>query len=415
MELVELGASDPMAYRGIVADELLNEVYDLGNQLRGLRVVNVNATAGGGGVVEILRAFVPLMRGAGLDMDWYAMDPDPAFFAVTKKIHNLLQGAPGDLTAAEKLIYLKHNERLAHQLRAIAADVWVVHDPQPLPVVADEPCINPAIWCCHIDTSTPNAAVRDFLLPFVQRYEQVIFSLPEFALAGLESARLNVITPAIAALVIKNAPLERTFARRVVYTFGPVPDRPLVTQASRFDPWKDPIGVVDAYRLARQEVPGLQLALLGAAAKDDPESVRVLAEVEQHVAGDPDIYLLTERNRLTDFDVNAFQTASDVVVQKSLREGFGLTVSEAMWKGQPVVGGNVGGIRTQICDGQDGFLVSSVPECAEKIVLLLQDRARWADMGDRARKHVRADFLMPRLMLDYLQLFARVTQPTGVR
>lgn len=408
MERVELGTVGPAAYRGIVADALLDEIGQLGHQLSGLRVANLNSTPSGGGVAEILKSFVPLLRGAGLAAEWYVLEPDRQFFDVTKKIHNLLQGAPGDLTPAEKDVYLRHNELTARQMAAIGTDVWVIHDPQPLPVVAYYPGIHPAVWRCHIDTSTPNLAVQSFLLPFVRAYDEVIFSIPDFAFPGLDPSKLSFITPAIDALVAKNAPLDRAYARRVVQKLGPAPDRPLVTQVSRFDPWKDPIGVVEAYRLVRQNVPGLQLALVGVTARDDPESVRVFAEVQEYVAGDPDVYLLTERNQVFGFEVNAFQTASEVIVQKSLREGFGLTVSEAMWKGQPVVGGRVGGIRVQIEDGQNGFLVSSVPECANRIGLLLSDRALHDEMGRRARERVRARFLMPTVVASYLRLLGRV-------
>ena len=404
MERVELGVTDPAAYRGIVADELLVEIGSLGNRLRGLRVAHLSATPFGGGVAEILKSLVPLQRGAGLASEWYVLDPDRRFFEVTKSIHNMLQGQPGNLSAEAVQIYLRHNEVTARQMAAVDADVWIVHDPQPLAVVAFSQSVHPAVWRCHIDTSTPNPRARDFLLPFVQAYDEVVFSLSEFAFPGLDPGRLTFITPAIDALVAKNAPLDRDYARHVVHKFGPAPDRPLVTQVSRFDPWKDPMGVVDAYRLVKRTAPGLQLALVGVTARDDPESVRVYAEVEAHVAGDSDVYLLTERDHVKDFEVNAFQTASEVVIQKSLREGFGLTVSEAMWKGSPVVGGRVGGIRAQIQDGQDGFLVSSVQECADRVAQLLHDRLLAAEMGRRARERVRAHFLMPTLLLNWLRL-----------
>jgi trehalose synthase len=294
-------------------------------------------------------------------------------------------------------------------MSAIRADVWVVHDPQPLAAIEFQPRAHPAIWRCHIDTSTPNPGVRDFLLPYMRQYDKLVFSIGQFALPGLDADKLNFVTPAIDALVSKNAPLDEHYARRVVQKFGPQPDRPLITQVSRFDPWKDPIGVVDAYRIVKRRHPGLQLALVGMTARDDPEASRVFAEVQQYVHGDRDVYLLTEHNQVGNFEVNAFQTASDVVVQKSLREGFGLTVSEAMWKGSPVVGGRVGGIVAQIDDGKDGFLVSSVQECADRIEQLLGNKAASVEMGRRAREHVRERFLMPTLLLNYHRMLDSVS------
>jgi trehalose synthase len=407
MERVAVATHSLEAYRGIAADAVLDEIAAYAARLRGLRVAHLNATPSGGGVAELLKSFVPLQRGAGLDADWYVLEPDQHFFDITKKIHNTLQGQPGELTPEERRYFLAHNERTATQMAGFATDVWVIHDPQPVAVIAYRD-IHPAIWRCHIDTSTPNPSVRDFLLPYIREYDATIFSLAQFALPGLDSAKLAVFTPAIDALVAKNAPLPRDYAKHVVRKFGPDPTRPLVTQVSRFDPWKDPVGVVEAFRLARQRVPGLQLAMVGMTAADDPESTRVYAETEAYVGADPDVFMLTERDRVFDFEVNAFQTASDVVIQKSLREGFGLTVSEAMWKGTPVIGGNVGGIRAQIQDGLDGFLVSSVSECAERIVTLLQDHDLARRMGERGRDRVRENFLMPTLVLNYMRLIAKV-------
>ena len=408
MERVEVGSTSLEAYRGISADPVLDEIASFAARLKGLRVAHLNATPAGGGVAELLKSFVPLQRGAGLDAAWYVLEPDQHFFDITKKMHNTLQGQPGELSPEEQRYFLAHNERTAAEMGVFPADVWVIHDPQPVAVLAYRD-IRPAIWRCHIDTSTPNPAVRDFILPYVRDYSAAVFSLADFALPGLDGAKTTVFTPAIDALVAKNAPLPHDFAKHVVRKFGPDPNRPLVTQVSRFDPWKDPIGVVEAYRLARQSVPGLQLALVGMTARDDPESTQVYAETERYVGDDPDIFMLTERDRVFDFEVNAFQTASEVIIQKSLREGFGLTVSEAMWKGTPVIGGDVGGIRAQIEDGQSGFLVSTVPDCAERIKALLKDRELAKKMGERGRERVRDRFLMPTLVLNYMRLLAKVT------
>lgn len=409
MERVSVGILDANAYRGIAADNILDEIASLSHELNGLRVAHLNATPSGGGVAEILMNFVPLMRGVGLDAEWWVLDPDNDFFEVTKRIHNMLQGQPGELSREEVETYLLYNEKTARQMEALAVDVWVIHDPQPVATIAYHKNLHPAIWRCHIDTSSPNETVRDLLLPYISSYDHVVFSLEDFAFPGIPLERLRFITPAIDALVAKNAPIDRAYARKVVHQFGPKPDRPLVTQISRFDPWKDPIGVVDAYRLAREQVPGLQLALVGMTARDDPEAARIFSEVNAHVGVDPDVYLLTERNGVRNFEVNAFQTASDVIIQKSLREGFGLTVSEAMWKGTPVVGGRAGGIVRQIQDGVDGYLVSSVEEAADRILRLLKDKKHAQEMGIAAREHVRKEFLMPTLLLNYMRMLKGIS------
>ncbi|MBI2939204.1 MAG: glycosyltransferase [Chloroflexi bacterium] len=406
MESIALASTSLDAYRGLVRDELIADVERLARPLRGLRVVHLNATPTGGGVAEILRSLVPLMRGIGLRADWLVLSRDLAFFAVTKRLHNLLQGKPGELSSGEQEVFLRHNELMAAELARVVADVWVIHDPQPLPVIATHPNLHPSIWRCHIDTSTCSAAIRDFVLPFVTQYDRVVFTLPEYVFPELDREKTLFISPAIDPLVAKNIPVDREVARRLLHKLGIHPRRPLVTQVSRFDPWKDPMGVIDAYRRARQRVSDLQLAMVGVmAAQDDPEAVTVFDEVRRHAGSDADIHLYTQALQVGDIEVNAFQSASEVVVQKSIREGFGLTVTETMWKGLPVVGGRAGGVAVQIRDGETGFLVDSVEECADRIVLLLQDRDLAERLGRAAREHVRHHYLMPALLRDYLSTF----------
>jgi trehalose synthase len=296
------------------------------------------------------------------------------------------------------------------QRRSLGADVWFLHDPQLLPLAQLLPqgTGETRLWVCHIDLTNPNQSVMDKLLPLADAYHGLVFSLDTYVPQGLsEGLPVRIVPPAIDPLTAKNRPLASAEAAEIVGAMGIDPERPLVTQVSRFDHWKDPWGVVDAYRIARESIPGLQLALLGLSqAADDPEALDVLHQVTAHAADDPDIHLYFYPTGLPDsIDriVNAFQVASAVVMQKSLREGFGLTVSEAMWKARPVIGGDVGGIRIQIQNGTNGYLVKSPQECAHRIVALLKDPDLSRSIGDAGREKVRSDFLLPRLALDYLR------------
>lgn len=396
-------------YRGVISNELYNSIAERGSRLTGLRIAHLNATPNGGGVAEILKGLIPLKQDVGLDAAWYTLPPDDEFFRVTKEFHNFLQGKAGTLPPEAFDTYLRHNERTAMLMKEIAADVWVIHDPQPLATIAWLDSSRPAIWRCHIDTSRPNPQVQSFLLPFVQRYDHVIFSARDYVFPHLSSGNVHFFAPAIDPLTPKNRPLPRSVARERLRGLGLDPNRPIVSQVSRFDPWKDPWGVIDAYRSARRRVPGLQLALVGVmAAQDDPEALRVADDVARYAGGDPDIHLFTDPAQVGDVEVNAFQSGSDVILQKSIREGFGLTVAEAMWKGVPVVGGDCGGIRLQIADSENGFLVDCASSCADRIVQILTEPELAARLGRAGRETVRSSYLLPRLLHDYLDLLSRV-------
>jgi trehalose synthase len=293
----------------------------------------------------------------------------------------------------------------------VDADVWVVHDPQPLPLRSLVPLAGPALWRCHIDSSSPNGGVSDYLLPWVQGYERSVFSLPDYVLPGLPTARTSIAYPAIDPLTEKNRPLPLAEARGVLARLGLDPGRPLVTQVSRFDPWKNPWEVIDAYRIAKRELPDLQAALVGVfSAKDDPEGPKVHRAILRYAGRDPDIHLFTDPIQVAEREVNAFQTASTVILQRSTREGFGLTVTEAMWKGTPVIGTPVGGITVQITDGRNGFLTNTAEATAERIIRLVREPELAREIGLAARASVRADFLLPRLLRDDLALYAELTQ-----
>jgi len=399
-------------YRALISSQLADELTLLASQLGHLRFVHINSTATGGGVAEILQSMVPLMNSLGITTEWAVIEPPLEFFQVTKHIHNLLQGAKGSLSSDELEVYYQSIEDVAEEIRRdqLEADVWFLHDPQLLPLAHILPRNGhaPWLWVVHIDLTSPNKEVLERLLPLTEDYDQLIFSLESYVPKELNGAApVCIAPPAIDPLTAKNTSLNESQAQEIVTALGIDPARPLMTQVSRFDAWKDPSGVVDAFRLARQSVPGLQLALLGfSQATDDPESLEVLDQVIGHADGDPDIHTYFYTDGLptsVDLVVNAFQVASQVLIQKSLREGFGLTVAEAMWKGKAVIGGNVGGIRIQIEDGVSGFLVDSVEECAMHVVQLVRDPALRARLGGAARASVASKFLLPRLALDYLK------------
>jgi trehalose synthase len=391
--------------QGIVPEQLYQECRKLAKDLQGVRILQLNATAYGGGVAEILKSFVPLCNDLGVETSWHIMPPDDAFFEVTKGFHNGLQGAKYSLSNSAKQLYMDHNKRTAELLSKMDFDVYVIHDPQPLAVIEYLPELHPSIWRCHIDTTTANEGLWNFLAPFVEKYDNYIFTMEQFAHHSLSKDKLRIFTPTIDPLTPKNSEMLWGKAAKLVEDFGIDISRPLVTQISRFDPWKDPLGVMESYRRLKKDHSDLQLALVGSLASDDPEAVGILEEVKRAAEGDPDIHILTNLDGVRDREVNAFQTASDIVIQKSIREGFGLTVSEALWKGTPVVAGNVGGITTQIQDGHTGYLVESVEECTERLDLLLRDGHLRELMGERGKEYVREHFLMARDVRDYFRLY----------
>ena len=405
------------AYRPYMDSEMADELSSVAAELRGLRVAHLNATAIGGGVAEILQSMVPLFNALGIVTERIIINPTEAeFFQVTKKIHNLLQGAEGSLSDRELEVYYDNLRQVAKAMRRdeLSADVWFMHDPQLLPLAGmlqqGQSCNSATwLWICHIDLTHPNQSAIDSLLPMLQDYHHLIFSLQQYVpVRQVADKPVYIAPPAIDPLAEKNNPVDQREAWDIVASMGIDRNRPLITQVSRFDLWKDPWGVIDAFRLARESMPEIQLALLGLSqATDDPEAGEILNSVLAHADGDPDIHLFHDPDSLpvaNDLAVNAFQMASSVLVQKSTREGFGLTVTEGMWKGKPMIGGNAGGIRIQIDDGANGYLVSSPEECARRIVTLLQDNALASYIGAAGRASVRRRFLLPRLALDYLKV-----------
>jgi trehalose synthase len=409
LQRVELATKSLDNYAPIVGEEVIGEIRKLARPLKDARVVHVNATAYGGGVAEILQTLVPLMRDVGLDAEWQVIEGADEFFEVTKACHNGLQGMDIPFTEEMRDIWRRYNEMNAAKFEG-EYDFVIIHDPQPAGMRSYRGDADGAqwIWRCHIDTSEPNPAYWDFFAPYVNAYDAGIFTMEQYVGPGVDFEHLAIVPPTIDPLAPKNAPMDEAEAQGIVAGFGIDVARPLVTQVSRFDPWKDPLGVIDAYRIVKAHMPEVQLALVGSMAADDPEGWSYLDKTSRHAGEDFDIHILHNFNGVHGREVGAFQTTSDVVVQKSTREGFGLVVTEALWKGKPVVGGNVGGIPLQVLDGETGFLVNSVQECAEKIRYLLQHPEQTELMGLAAREHVREHFLTTRHLADYLRLFAEL-------
>lgn len=406
LEKVELEEKHLNDYRPVVGDEVIAEIRELAEAVDAARVVHVNATAYGGGVAEMLQTLVPLMVDAGLDAQWQVIEGADEFFNVTKAAHNGLQGMDLELTDDMKDVWRRYNEMNAEKFEG-EYDVVVIHDPQPAGMLhyrGGSPNEH-WMWRCHIDTSHPNPAYWDFFAPYINEYEAGIFTMEQYVGPGVDFEHLAIITPTIDPLSPKNVPMDLDEARGIVASFGLDLDRPIITQVSRFDPWKDPLGVIDAYRLVKEEMPEVQLALVGSMASDDPEGWEYLDRTIRHAGDDFDIHILHNFHGVGAYEVGAFQTGSDVVIQKSIREGFGLVVTEALWKGKAVIGGNAGGIPLQIADGETGFLVDSVKQCADKTLYLLEHPDEAAQMGEAAREHVRENFLTTRHLADYLRLF----------
>ncbi|MBX5442649.1 MAG: glycosyltransferase [Solirubrobacteraceae bacterium] len=407
LQTVNVGTKNLADYTHLVGPALAEEVRALAEPLKGLRVVHLSATSFGGGVSEILYTLVPLMKDAGLDVEWQVIYGREEFFNATKLMHNALQGNPQDLTPEQWSTWERYNEMNAREL-AGGWDVCVVHDPQPAALfqLVPEKAAH-WMWRCHIDLSTPNPATMERLLPVIRDYPVTFFHMEQYVPEGLRGD-VRVVPPAIDPLAPKNMALSPEDAAYVCRQFGIDVDRPLLCQVSRFDPWKDPLGVIDAYRKVKEEIPGVQLALVGSMASDDPEGWDFFNATVAHADGDEDIHILNNFNNVGAIEVNAFQSHADVVIQKSIREGFGLTVTEALWKARPFVGGDVGGIPLQVQNGLSGYLVSDVDTCAARCIDILRDPALGKALGRRGKEHVRERFLTPRYLRDYLRVFGEM-------
>jgi trehalose synthase len=390
-------------YENVVGPAVIEQLRQVGEKLRGIRVVHVNSTMEGGGVAEILGWMVPLMRDLSIDAHWKAIKGTNDFFSITKSIHNGLQGNPVVLTPKDWETYVDVNVQNLSTLKEALeeAEIVVIHDPQPAPLL--QLCPNRRgkwIWRAHIDISSPFRPVWKALRAFAEKYDASIFSIPQFA-QFLPHPQF-IIAPSIDPLSEKNMDLDREELNKVYNKFKLDPERPILVQISRFDRFKDPVGVIQAYRLVRKVIP-VQLVLAGGGATDDPEGSAFLEEVMEAAEDDPDIHVLSLPPDVHK-TVNALQRVADIVIQKSTREGFGLTVTEGLWKGKPVIGGDVGGIKLQVVNHYTGFLVNTPEGAAHRIRFLLHHQERMQEMGKTAKEYVRQNFLLTRHIRDYLIL-----------
>ncbi len=391
-------------YLPLTDENVVAEITDLAGRLKDARVLHLNSTAYGGGVAELLMSLIGLEEDAGLRVEWRTIGGDEAFFKVTKDFHNALQGKAYTLSAEARSTYLECNEACARALDG-RYDVVIVHDPQPAAIRHFAGARGARwIWRCHIDTSSSDAAVWKFLAPFVAEYNAAVFTMEQFVPPDLSVSHLEFIPPAIDPLSSKNQDLPEKLVEETVAEFGVDVERPLLLQVARFDPWKDPAGVIEAYRLVKRELPAVQLALVGSMAGDDPEAWEIYRRIADETQSDHDLFVFTNLVGVGGLEVNCFQRAGDVVIQKSIREGFGLAVSEALWKHRPVVGGATGGIPLQMHNGVGGFLVTTTEECAERALYLLQHPERAREMADAGAQVVKERFLIPRLLRDELRL-----------
>jgi len=392
-------------YSSIVGEGKIEAIKALADNLAGKSVCHVNSTSFGGGVAEILYRLVPLMRNVGLKAEWRVIKGSDEFFNVTKAIHNGLQGMNISLTDQMKKTYLEYNEMNAKELD-LRHEFVVIHDYQPAAIISQYKVrVGKWVWRCHIDLSNPNPDFINFITPVIYQYDSLIFTMEQYVQEPLRAKKVAIIRPSIDPLSAKNKPLPEDLIRSVLNKYDVDAEKPVITQVSRFDPWKDPLGVIDVYRMVKKGIPNLQLLLIASMAKDDPEGWTYYEKTARHAAEDYDIHLLTDMKGVGDIEVNAFQRASNVILQKSIREGFGLSVTEALWKEVPVVGGNVGGIPLQIVHGENGFLVNSVKEAAEKTLYLLKHPIEAKKMGMKGKEHVLKNFLITRHLEDYLKLF----------
>ncbi len=394
-------------YKEVVGPEVIEELLVVADRVRGRRMQNINSTSVGGGVAEILTRMIPLLRELGVDATWDVIKGDQAFFNVTKAFHNALHGKAEEVTDEMFEIFRSTTDMNLRDVN-ITGDCVIIHDPQPAGLVMRKADSGARwVWRCHIDVSSPEPRVWNFLKPYVEQYDASIFSMPDF------SQQLKIpqymVAPSIDPLADKNKEVEQDFIDKVLEKYHLDPQRPIITQISRFDRLKDPVGVIAAYRMVKKRH-DCQLVLAGGGATDDPEGVQVLLEVQEAAASDPDIHVLL-LPPFSDLEINALVRGSTIIMQKSIKEGFGLTVTEALWKRKPVIGGAVGGIKQQIINGLTGFLVHSPEGAANRASQLLSDLKLRKTMGENGYQHVKQNFLLTRHVKDYMLVMLALEHP----
>ncbi len=405
-EVKELGGGRKKLkdYREIIGENV-ESIQEKAESLKGGTLANVNSTSFGGGVAEILHNLIPLMRDIGIDARWFVIEGTDEFFNVTKSFHNALQGNKElRLTESMRRIYVGVNRENAGDVDLNTFDYVLVHDPQPAPLIEFYEKRQPWIWRCHIDLSDPNRQFWEFLRGFVEKYDAYVFHMENYLREDLTRDRVVIMPPSIDPLSEKNMELKEGEVLRVLERFDVDPEKPIITQVARFDPWKGVFDAIDVYRKVKGKIPDVQLLLVGVMAHDDPEGWVYFEKTLRKIGEDYDVKVLTNLNGVHAREVNAFQRASDVILQMSLREGFGLTVTEAMWKERPVIGRAVGGIKLQIVNGETGFLVRNTDEAAKKATQLLKHPELGRKIGARARERVKENFIITKHLERYIDL-----------
>lgn len=397
-------------YASLVGEDVLNVIYEKASKLRGLRILHINTTAKGGGVAEILEGLDPIAREFNITHCRKIIQLDEGASHFTSHVLNLLQGnEEGEVPDRDRerfLDWLCQARLSEHDDRA---DLYLVHDYQLVPLADLYSWMQPAIWFCHVDTSQPNPHAKQYVQDFLAAYKLCIFNSEPSVFPEIRPGRAHVMTLGIDPFRRKNAPLAHDHALKLLQKCGIDVQRPLLTQVARYDRWKNPWQAIDVYRQVKQRLPEVQLAFVGAMeATDDKGAVKVLHDLQRYAGDDKDIHFLSDPAVIGDDEVNAFQRYSSVILQRSTREGFGLTATEAMWKNQPVIGTSATGLRIQLTDGENGYIADDTRSCAERALELLQDRARWQQLGNNAHEHVRKHYLLPMMMLSYLDALEKV-------
>ncbi|MBI3624499.1 glycosyltransferase [Candidatus Saccharibacteria bacterium] len=407
---VETASRKLKAYHGLIDDELYEEIVQLARRIRGIRILHINSTSTRGGIPEILGNEVPLLNDLGAKAAWQTFDVPNDVYALTKYIHNGLQGSAKPLDVSGWSRYETFNKQLAKQFKPGQWDVIFIHDHQPaalLPFMANKGKAK-WLWRCHVDLTQPNPDYQKRFIDYIQTYDGVIFQASDYVFKGYQPTHLLISPVAIDPLSPKNLPMSKNQARQILRSFGIDTHWPIMTRLSRFDPWKDIPGAVHAWQLAKQKIPALQLVIAGAVSPHDIQGQAILEEVSQLITGQADVHLLI--NKISGRTAKAFLVASDVMLQNSIREGLGLSVSEALWSLTPVIGNDEGGMRLHIVNGKNGYLVDNIKDCADRLVTLLQDQSLATKMGEFGHEYVRKHFLLPRMMRDELRFIHQLLQ-----
>lgn len=398
-------------HKKFVSAEKIKRIKNLAKPLKGKKIIHINATPEGGGVAEILESQPSLERSLGINSSWYFIKGDEKFFNITKKIHNALQGLKIFLTKEEEKYYLNVNKKIAEQLNRLKPDLVMIHDPQPLAISAFYNKA-PMILRIHLDLSAPNKQILNFLNPYIKFYQKIIFSLPEYVIKNLGNSKAIVSYPAIDPLTKKNKIIEPKKLKNILQSLNINPSKPIVAQVSRFGLWKNPVGAAKAFYIAKKEIPDLQLVLLGVMeAQDDPSAFEIYKKVKKYAKGDTDVILISDLKKIklkNEVLVNALQNCANPILQLSIREGFGMTVTEGMWHSKVVIGGNVGGIKFQIKNEKNGFLVDSPEEAAKRIVEVFKNPKLAKKIGENAHLSVKKKFLITKLIKDHLKIYNQI-------